>query len=337
MEIPTVLGITWRIASASDIMTLIGILLVPVMIIVIIRLYKRYKNMNIHDSQLFLFRLKHLGLSNFQIKIINNLVGILRLSNPNELLSKPEFFESAVGRFLVHARGSNESEDSLKIICKDISIIYDKLYHPNLAKTQLKSINDINEDQLIYFTPGGGTAFIGKITALEGKNMRLKTYGYIAGLKSLPTDDMIVFHLYRLGDAEYSFTTKVISHKRDMLIVEVPQDIERGKESRHPYIDVIIPAQLSIIGLPDQDEAKMDCTIYKINEYEAVLRINIKLDHNFKYILEFNELDFNFKIVSRIISQKTVEESGVFYYTFKFEDISESANHVLKKYIYEHL
>jgi len=337
VEIPTVLGIQWRMATASDILTLTGILLIPLMILIIIRLYNRHKRHAIHDSQLFLFRLKRLGLSNFQIKIVNNLVSIIGFTNPNPLLEKAELFESATGKFLAHVRRRGESEDSLTMICKDISIIYDKLYHPSRIKMPLRSVQDIIEDQLIYFMGNGNKVYMGRATSSNNKYLYIKILGNIAEMKPLSNMNPVKFHIFRPGDAEYTFTTTVAGSEGGLLSVEIPQEILRGEDSRHPYIDVIIPAQLSSIGLGDKNQVKMSCTIYRINEWEAVLRINIKLDHDDKYILEFNELDFNFKIPSKIIVQKTVEESGVFYYTLKFEEMSENASQVLKKYMYEHL
>ena len=87
----------------------------------------------------------------------------------------------------------------------------------------------------------------------------------------------------------------------------------------------------------DTTENSMDCTVYKINDYEAVIRIPEKLDFSSLYYLEFTVMEFSFKIVSQIIATKTVEEGGAIYYTVKFQDMSPGAASVLKKYVYEHL
>jgi hypothetical protein len=334
VEIPTVLGITWRKASAEDIIILIAILLIPILLIILIKLYKRYKSTKIHDSQLLLFKLKRLGFSNFQIKIINNLIEILRFSNPNRLFEKQEYFESAVGRFLTHARGTGEDEDQLGMICRDLSVIHDKLYHPTRLKRPLKNIQDIDENQLIYFTTDSKRVFLGKIISMDSKSLYIKTFGSATDFQSVPIKKQATFHVFRTGDAEYVFKANVTGRENGALVVEFPEEFLKGEESRHPYIDVIIPAQLSKLDSMKGDQEKIGCTIYKINEYEAVLRVNMKLDHDYQYNLEFTELDFNFIILSMIIIEKTVEESGVFYYTLKFNEMSESASRILKKYIY---
>jgi len=94
VDIQTVLGITWYKASAEDVLLVLGLLMVPIAFIIIAKLLQRLKYKRVHEEQLFLFRLKRLGLSNFQIKIINNLLEILEFSNPNQLFDDPEYFEA---------------------------------------------------------------------------------------------------------------------------------------------------------------------------------------------------------------------------------------------------
>ncbi|MBN2079827.1 MAG: hypothetical protein JW838_12745, partial [Spirochaetes bacterium] len=84
-------------------------------------------------------------------------------------------------------------------------------------------------------------------------------------------------------------------------------------------------------------EERIPCTIYKVNNYEAVIRVGGKLDFRRRYHLDFTVLDFKVRVLTRIIATRTVEEAGAFYYTFKFDSMSEGANNVVKKYVYEHL
>jgi len=370
VDIQTVLGITWYKASAEDVLLVLGLLMVPIAFIIIAKLLQRLKYKRVHEEQLFLFRLKRLGLSNFQIKIINNLLEILEFSNPNQLFDDPEYFESAIGKFLTHARTTNESEESQLMMCRDITSIYDKLYYNTIAKKPLKSITDVDREQLIYFSPVPGRAFLGKIASRDNKSLYLTIFGRPADLAGIPLKKPVSFQIFRVGDAEYEFTSSITGREGATLHVDVPAGLDRKEESRHPYIDVIIPAQLSKILTPlkdkeleeleeiierdeqgekdilsdeeamvvdDTTEDRMDCTVYKINDYEAVVRIPEKLDFSSLYYLEFTAMDFAFKIVSQIIATKTVEEGGAMYYTIKFQDMSPSAVNVLKKYVYEHL
>lgn len=371
MDIETVLGIKWHKASGEDLVIVFLVLMVPVVLMLLIKIFQYYRNKKIHEKQLFLFKLKRLGLSNFQIKIINNLIEILRFSNPNLLLKNPNNFESAVGQFLTHTRVTGETEESQSMICKDITIIYDKLYLRKRAKKQLKIIQNIDDNQLIYFTLADNKVFLGKIVSHDAKMLYMKIIGTISDFPPLQDKKEILFHVYRVGDGEYEFTSTITGREGAVIHVDIPEEVIKREESRHPYIDVIITATVAKTEQPPRDkeleeleeiierdekiaepaedgpiddeifyensENKLSCTIYKINDYEAVLRMDHKLDFNYRYILEFNEMDFNFRIISKIISTKTVEEGGAVYYTVKFDEMSESASRVLKRYVYEHL
>ncbi len=369
MDIQTIFGITWRKASIEDVALTVFIFAVPVVILVVITVVKKIRYRRIHDSQLFLFKLKRLGLSNFQIKIINNVIGILSFSNPNRLLENPEFFEEAVARFLDHVRESGEDGDSQSMMCRDITVIYDKLYFNMLFKSPLKGVRDLDENQLVYCMPAPGRVLLGKIVSWNGHNLYMKVFGGQSRLAGLGLNRPVPFHIFRMGDAEYEFTSMITGKEGPLLLVEIPRELTRKDESRHPYVEVILPALLSTAstdfsvegesageapteedrGGPDEGEEaeesdrietveeRFPCTIYKINNYEAVLRIHIRLDFNHRYYLDFTVLDFNLRILARVITTKTVEEGDASYYTVKFDSMSESANNVLKKYVYEHL
>ena len=366
MDIQTVLGITWYKASANDIIVLIAILMIPVSLVILLRIRQKLKNMKIQEEHLILFKLKRMGLSNFQIKIVNTIDQILQLSSPKKLLEKPELFEKAIGRFLTYTRESGESEDTQCAICRDITTIYDKLYFSTITRKPLKGISDVNEDQLIYFSPAADKVFIGKIISRDNAHLFITIFGNPGDLADMPKGESVSFHVFRVGDAEYEFVSAIESWDKTLLKVKMPDGLVMREEARHPYIDVIIPAQITreeVIPkekeeaeketaeseqsegmIPDEESItveeltqEMPCTIYKINDYEAVLRVTHKLDYRFRYIIELNVMDFNVRIITRLIATKTVVERDSFFYTVKFDEMSESANNVLKKYIYEHL
>jgi hypothetical protein len=367
MDIETVLGITWYKATASDIILLAAILMIPVSLVILLRIRQKLQNMRIQEEHLFLFKLKRLGLSNFQIKIVNTIVQILKLSSPKQLLEKPELFEKAIGRFLTHIRESGETEETQCIICRDITTIYDKLYFNTRFKKPLKGIQDVDGEQLIYFSPVPDKVFIGKIISRDDAYLFITIFGNTGDLAAIPEKKSATFHLFRVGDAEYEFISPIDGWDKTLLKVKQPDKLVMREEARHPYIDVIIPARITReemipkeleaaagkeIAESDQtgekitdkqevivEEVKdeMPCTIYKINDYEAVLRVSQKLDYRHRYILEFKVMDFAIKIITRLIATKTVVESDSFFYTVKYDEMSESASNVLKKFVHEHL
>jgi hypothetical protein len=378
MDIETIFGITWRKASGGDIALIILLIAVPVVLLLAVAVVRRMRYRRIHDSQLFLFRLRRLGLSNFQIKIVNNIIGILGFSNPLRLLEKQEFFEDAVARLLDHARETGEDGESQCTICRDITIIYDKLYSNMQFKSPIRGVKDLDETQLIYCVATPRKVLLGKIVSWDGRNLYMKVFGGQGSIAGIAFKGPVRFFIFRLGDAEYEFTSSVAGREGSILLVEIPREIRRLGESRHPYIDVILPAELWPIEeqahpaserdagvdaaspgetgeyagnaeAPRGDETGEDagqgnvvkegipCTIYKINNYEAVIRVGGKLDFRRSYHLDFTVLDFKVRIQTRIIATRTVEEAGTFYYTLKFDTMSEGANNVVKKYVYEHL
>jgi hypothetical protein len=366
MDIQTVLGITWHMATAGDIILLVVILMIPVSIVALIRIYQSIKNRKIQEENLFLFRLKRLGLSNFQIKIVNTIVQILKLSSPKHLLEKPGLFEKAIGRFLTFNRESGETEDTQCIICRDITTIYDKIYFNTHSKKPLRSIQDVDENQLIYFSPIQDKVFIGKIISRDDSHLFITIFGNPRDLADVPGGHSVAFRIFRVGDADYEFISTIEGLDKTVLKVKMPDELVMREETRHPYIDVIIPAQITreetipkdngaaekegagqvqAEGKVPEEEAvaaedlnfELPCTIYKINDYEAVLRVTQKLDYRYRHILEFKVMDFTIKIITRLMATKTVVEKDSFYYTVKFVEMSEGATNVLKKYIYEHL
>lgn len=378
MDIETIFGITWRKASGGDIALIIVLIAVPAVLLLAVALIRRFRYRRYHDSQLFLFRLRRLGLSNFQIKIVNNIIGILGFSNPLRLLEKQEFFEDAVARLLDHARETGEDGESQCTICRDITIIYDKLYSNMQFKSPLRGVKDLDETQLIYCVATPRRVLLGRVVSWDGRNLYMRVFGGQGSVAGLAFKGPVRFFIFRLGDAEYEFTSPVTGREGSTLLVEIPRELRRMGESRHPYIDVILPAELWPLEEPayqdgeggaiadtesagetadeagkaryvEGDETGEDagqgdvvkegipCTIYKINNYEAVIRVGGKLDFRRSYHLDFTVLDFNVRILTRIIATRTVEEGGAFYYAFRFDSMSEGANNVVKKYVYEHL
>ncbi|HOO70611.1 MAG TPA: hypothetical protein PK926_02540 [Spirochaetota bacterium] len=338
MEIITVFGVKWIKASYPQIAVIAAFLLFIGAFLGLLKYYQYLKNKKIHDESLFLFKMKRLGLSNFQIKLINNMVRTLKLSNPNELLEQSALFEAATGKFLQFLKSKTENLDALASICKDITITYEKVYNPGRYKKPLESISQIENTQLLYFTTEDGTVYLGKILTKVPDSLTLKLFRSIKELHSLRGEQPITVYIWRIGDAEYVFNSKTISLDKNILTIVLPESFIRDQEFRHPYIETILP--MSIVKIepdPVEEVENVTGTLFKINDYEAVIRTGTRLDYDTDYALSFEIMEFQFKIVTRIIANKTVEEGNIIYYTLKFTEMSDAARSVLKKYIYEHL
>ncbi len=334
----TVWGVEWPIATPVEAIFVIVVVLLILFIFVGIRYYERLKSERIHDTQLFLFRLKRKGFSNFQIKIINNMVEILRLSNILDFLNNPEHFDSAAGMFLAFLKEKKESEESLLSICSEMTLIHDRIFYPSPYRKPLSGMNDIETGQILYFSTEFRYVYIGKVTGKTGTEISIRIYEPRKKLQPLSGGIRIDVFMIRIGDAEYSFTTQTKSLEKNILTIGMPADYVKEKEFRHPYIDIILPC--SIRTEETGAESRTDIlngTIFKINEYEAVVRVQNKLNYRKKYFLDFEIEGYKTDILTQILANRTVEEENILYYTLKFEKLSDAAKEVLLKFVKDHL
>lgn len=334
----TIFGVRWPVATGPEYLIIFGLFLCLIFLVVLIRYNIYLKDKKINDYQYFLFKVKRLGLSNFHIKILNNMADILRLSNPSLLLDNPEYFESALGRFLTFLKEQKEREESASSICKDITIIYEKLYHNEFFRKPLEKIQEIETGQLLYFVTGSGNVYLGKITAKEDDTLSVMLFRNPRDIQKLSNAGEVKVYIWRVGDAEYEFSSEIISVINNEVVIGIPEHFKRDNEFRHPYLDVIIPTSVIKTEMKTMEgEDTSSGTMIKMNEYEIVVRINRKLDFKFQYLVEFNLMDFKINAKCSLIANKTIEDGALYYYTFKFNEMSEGAKRVLKRYIYEHL
>lgn len=334
----TVFGVKWPTATPIELTLLIILFIVVGIIFLILKYIQFQKDRQLHDYNLFLFRTKRLGLSNFQIKVLNNIIEILHLTNPSDILRDPELFEDATGKFLTFLKKQHEEEKSFSSICKDLTITYEKLYHGVRFKKPLNSLKELELNQLLYFTTARENTFFGKVLSISENGITLKLFRPPRELQALAEPQPVNFYVWRVGDAEYTFETMTEELEGHLLTVNIPEAFTRDKEFRHPYLDVIIPCTVHKESGGIEDEGKPENgTVFKINDYEAVVRLGEKKDYTAQYSLSFAINEFNFDILTKIIATRTIAEGDVFYYTMKFEDITDAARNVLKNYIYEHL
>lgn len=345
MDIKTVFGIVWRQASWYEVSIVLGFFAIIIILYLLVKYNHIQVEKRLQDYQLLLFKMKKRGLSNFQIKIINNIIKILRLNNPVELINNPEFFEHAIGKFLNYIRKSGEQEESNAEMFKEIALIYENFYHRTTFKKPLNSLKEMELNKLLYFT-SGGSAYLGKIISHTEKTFEIQLFRNAKNLRHLTKDITVKVFLWRLGDAEYFFESKITGIENNIVKIEIPEAFTRGKEFRHPYVEVLIEANLKEIKQVKAEEGTVagaeenppiPCTIFKLNDYEAVARLNQKLDYNLQYLLEFAFDDFKFTINTHILSNRTVEDKEIYYNTIKFEEMSEVAGRILKNYISERL
>ena len=130
------------------------------------------------------------------------------------------------------------------------------------------------------------------------------------------------------------------------IIMKKPDCIKRGKEVHHPYIQTLIPCTIqkkkdekekeeALIHYEDTEP--VNATIERLNEFEAVVRVETTLQYQSEYTLFFTLANFKIEIVSTILASRTITKEKIIYYTFKFVQMSEAAKNVISKYVKERL
>jgi hypothetical protein len=292
--------------------------------------------------QLFLFKTKQLGLTNYQFKVLNGIVEMISLKDPNRILSERELFERSIGRFLSYLKETRQDNETLVGICRDIVITHEKIYHPTTYRKPLETMKEIEPGTLIYFVTADRESFIAVLNAAGDADMDVTIFrkeGLPPGLLGKP----VTVNLWRTGDADYSFSSGIISASGGSLSLKMPESFTRGKEVRHPYVDVMIPCSLETIGAAGSadekpgDDEKLGGTVYKINENEAVVKLSRKIDYREDYVLSFVITDFNIRLTSKLMADKTISEQNAYFYTFKFIEATDIARKILNSYVVEHL
>ncbi len=337
MYVDTILGIKWRVSIAP--VEVFFIILVLVLVVIIYFSYKYYlkqKDKKLQARLLFEFKIKQFGLSGLQVRILNHIIELQKLKNPRMILNSPDLFESSVGDLLMYSKDGSEDHESLVNICKDLIITYEKLFHHSVIRKPIEKISDIEEGVLLYFFIDPSIVYIGKLIKNGDPEMEIELFRNPKELPGFEINSSYDFYLWRSGDAEYIFSSTVLSYDEGQLIIKTPAEFTRGKEVRRPYVDVIIPAAIIISDElyrnPEAPEP-IQATVLKFNEHEIVLRQQEKLDYRYKYRLDFKLDEFNVDAIVNVIADKTITEGNVHYHTCKIIEISEAAKTVLRKFI----
>lgn len=338
MDIKTPFGFSWPVPTTGQALLILLGLVIALALFLVVRYIKILEQKRINDYQLFLFQMKRRGLSNFQIKILNNMVTYLRLSAPTFILKDPDMFESSLSDFIHYLRDRVEPDETMDGICRDMILIYEKLYQPSYFHKPLESMSEIDDGLIVYFTTGNNTTHLAKVIGKDRDTLSLRLFHNRHPLGDMEEPQPVSIHILRVNDAEYLAKTTTVSMKDGVLSVALPGEFIREREFRHPYINVIIPVVMTKVPLsPVEDKQEIRGTIFRLNEYEGVVRSSIPIEYQREYVSAFELMEYRFNITCRIIASRTVEEEDIYYYTLKFMDTTEAAKNVLTRFITDHM
>ncbi|MCX8124044.1 MAG: hypothetical protein N3F66_07745 [Spirochaetes bacterium] len=345
MEIITVFGVRWRVAPLWEVgLTLLVILL----IIAFFALLKYNQYLKLKKSsleQIFIYKARQRGLTGYQVRILQHIVALSKLNSPEIIFMNKALFETGLVKFLQYIAKLKEPTEDLKDIFKDIVITYERIYNPTEYQQPLDSIEDISTDTLVCGYSQTGRAFIAKITLIAEDAIHCKYFRKPGQLQDEIITEPVSIFFFRNGDAEYSFESEITAIQENTIILKKPEVIKRGKEVHHPYIQTLIPCSIQKKKDERDDEAiiqhddtvPVNGTIERLNEFEAVVRVETTLQYHNEYTLFFTLENFKIEIVSKILASRTITKEKIIYYTFKFIEMSEAARNVIAKYVKERL
>lgn len=343
-----VINISWPMPGVFGISVVLGLVFAIIVIYLVLYFLRLKDQARIQNYQLFLFQVKRKGLSNFQIKILRNMSAYLKLANPRDLVSNASLFESSLDDFTEYIKTQNEEKENITDIIRDIAVIYKKIFSRAANPKPFESMNDLEDAEVIYLTDDAGNIFPGKVAGRGSGFIALTLFTPLKNLKLFEKEAPVSLHVLRINDAEYMVRTSTSGIDMNHLLVKTPGEITREREFRHPYINVMLSAFITVEkprpAEPAEDMAtedvpagpeRIECTAVQLNEYECVLRSPMSLDFEKHYPLSFELDNFKFMTMARVISSRTVEKESVYYLTLKFIEMSDSGRAVLRKFIAE--
>ncbi len=342
MEVKTIIGVILKTPTGFEYGLVIALALFVLVLFIIAKYLQTIKTKKVHESQMLLFKAKQLGLTNFQFKVLRGITEMLNTAKPYEIMHKPDLFEKSITSFLNFMNNYQmkdvEHHSSLLDISRDIVITYEKIYNHSETQKPLSAFSDIVQDKLVYFLTASKDVFIGKLTRDIDRNLMINVF--IGRKKIAPeiTDNEIEVHMWRSGDAEYTFNVNVQRLDENVIYISEPEELNRKNAVRTPFVDVIIPCEIHFKSEDKSEPAKkLPTTIFKLNEHEFVIRTKHKLNFSSDYKVDFTLNDFNIASDAKIIADRTISQENIYYYTYKFQNLSDAAKGIILKYITDRL
>jgi len=343
-----IVNISWPLPGVFGITLLLGMIFATVVIYLVIYYFRLKEQTRIQNYQLFLFQVKRKGLSNFQIKILRNMSAYLKLANPRDLVSNAALFESSLADFTGYIKSQNEERENITDIIRDIAVIHKKIFSKTPYLKPFESMSDLEDAEIIYLTDDVNNVFPGKVTGRGSGFVSITLFTPAKNLKLFENEKPVALHVLRLDDAEYMARTVTAGIEMNQLKVKDTTEITKEREFRHPYINVMLSAFITIekptVQEPDDMAESADktnltesleFTVVQLNEYECVLRSTMQLGFDRHFPLIFQLDTFKLSAMARVISSRTVEKESVYYLTMKFTEMSDSGRAVLRKFIAE--
>ena len=332
--------IHWPSPDKFDIIIVLCLVLLAIAIYCIYKYYKAKERIRMKNNHLFLSQIRRKGLNDSQLKLIKKMRSYLQLNNPMAIITDANLFESSLTGFIQYLAKEADADPEVDFeeIFRDLIIIFDKLYSSKQLKIKitLESMSGIEIGQILYIKTEYDDIILGKNFSKSEDHLGLQLFIPTSELRYFEDEAKLSIHIIKPDDAEYLIHTVTMGIESNLLLVKMSDNFSKVREFTHPYIDVMIPAFITIYSLDGKENpVDIECTIFKINEDECVLRIDRALEYEREYPITFELDKYKYNVSSRIISLKAIEKDSVYYSTFRFMDMTEQGKKRLIKYISE--
>jgi hypothetical protein len=277
------------------------------------------------------------GLTKYQMQILVRIAEIRTIEESARILNDSDSFEQAIGPYLVQVRRMDDKNTPLESIFRDIIITHEKLYHQSDVRKPLATMAEIEPNRLVYLITSEGFFDIARLTDKSERGLSIRLLGEARTAGKYVPETQVRCYLWRSGDGGYVFTSPVDRTTGTLVELRMPEQFEHVEADHFPFIDVNVPCTI-IPPPPAGEEDKplpLGGLIFKLDENEAVIRTNEKLQFNIPYSLEFKMDEFKIKTASRIMRDIYFKDRTVYYYNVRFTEISTAARTFIRNYIIE--
>ena len=294
----------------------------------------REKQKKLYVQQLIMFKAKEKGLSNYQIKILKGITEILQREEAVEIMGEPLIFEKYIKNFIKYVKQIDTENGTFETICSNIITIYEKIYHGNDIRRPLASPSELEKNTLFAVSSEKGDWYICKLKNAENECYIL----YIINMPpvkeiKLNAGDEVKVLFFRGGDAEYRFDSSIINNEGSFLKIRIPEKLERGEPVPHPLVEVNIQCEIIKPGITDEEKTPIEADLFRLNETEAVIRIDSRLKHGSNNEIKFTISDFLIHAGIHVIGEKNLSGTSTYYYNIKFTSISDAAVKVIYTFL----
>ena len=345
----SVFGVEWPVPDTGDIAFIFIFFVVIALlfgaVFYLLRLNRKKKEE--HDA--FLFRIKNLGLNKQQLSFLLTMKNIFSIKDYETVNNNLQLFESFIPQYIqtFHVKKGDAGLPKVPLsVCRDITVLLEKIYHAKKYQAPLDVLMDIEEGTAICINEGSNRALAGKLVKIEENALTILPL-HESDLSGGAAADSVTVFFWRSGDSDYTFQTTMKKLKDGSISLPIPESFNRGKEVRRPYIDALIPCRVAVaFRSADSDQSEFEPgteneaipgQIIKMNEMEAVVRMDRQPKAKSLYALEFELTEFKVRASVKILSSQSIQgianEASRYYCTFKYENLSAPAHQVIKNFV----